>query len=67
MYGLGAAQVARALEESVDPWGFGVARVDEGAAGAGFGGPFLLLRPREPTNRTHFALTICARRWTSLG
>jgi alanine racemase len=29
-YGLGAVAVARALE-SVDPWGFGVATVDEGA------------------------------------
>ena len=30
-YGLGAVRVARALEE-LDPWGYGVATVDEGAA-----------------------------------
>src|SRR6185503_6445660 len=31
-YGLGAIRVARVLEERVDPWGFGVATVSEGAA-----------------------------------
>ena len=46
-YGLGAVEVARALEGSVDPWGFGVARVDEGAAlrAAGIRRPILVFTP----------------------
>lgn len=42
-YGLGAAAVCRALE-SLDPWGFGVATIDEGAAlrAAGIGRPVLV-------------------------
>ena len=32
-YGLGAVEVARALER-LDPWGFGVATIDEAAASA---------------------------------
>jgi alanine racemase len=42
-YGLGAVAVCRALE-SIDPWGFGVATIDEGAAlrAAGIGRPILV-------------------------
>jgi alanine racemase len=45
-YGLGAVAVARALE-ALDPWGFGVATVDEGAElrAAGIGGRVLLCTP----------------------
>lgn len=45
-YGLGAAQVARALDE-VDPWGFGVATVEEGVAlrAAGVSRPILVASP----------------------
>jgi alanine racemase len=48
-YGLGAAQVARALE-AVDPWGFGVASLEEGAAlrAAGITRPILLVTPLVP-------------------
>jgi alanine racemase len=48
-YGLGAVEVARALQ-NVDPWGFGVATVDEGAAlrAAGITGPILVLTPLMP-------------------
>ncbi len=45
-YGLGAAAVARALEE-LDPWGFAVATVEEGAElrGAGIERPIVVLTP----------------------
>lgn len=45
-YGLGATAVARALE-AVDPWGFGVATVEEGAAlrNAGITQPILVASP----------------------
>ena len=45
-YGLGAAKVARALT-SADPWGFGVATPEEGAAlrKSGIGHPILVLTP----------------------
>lgn len=45
-YGLGAVPVAKALE-SLDPWGFGVATVAEGAAlrGAGIQRPILVIAP----------------------
>jgi len=49
-YGLGAAAVCTALE-SLDPWGYGVATVDEGAAlrAAGVTRPVLVLMPVFPT------------------
>lgn len=45
-YGLGAVQVARALER-LDPWGFGVATIDEGRAlrGSGIARPVLVFTP----------------------
>lgn len=45
-YGLGAAEVARALEV-VDPWGFGVASVEEGSAlrTRGISRPILVVDP----------------------
>ena len=45
-YGLGAAAVARALEE-IDPWGYGVATPDEGAAlrAAGIRRPIVVFSP----------------------
>lgn len=48
-YGLGAAPVARALA-AVNPWGFGVATVEEGAAlrNAGVSGPVLVVTPLTP-------------------
>lgn len=48
-YGLGAVEVARALE-SVDPWGFGVASTDEAATlrQAGITRPILLATPLMP-------------------
>src|ERR671921_23779 len=48
-YGLGAVAVARALEP-LDPWGFGVASVEEGAVlrAAGIGRPILVLSPLLP-------------------
>jgi alanine racemase len=48
-YGLGAIPVARALEP-LDPWGYGVASVDEGAAlrAAGIGRPILVASPLLP-------------------
>jgi alanine racemase len=48
-YGLGAIPVAHALEP-VDPWGYGVASVDEGAAlrAAGIGRPILVTSPLLP-------------------
>src|SRR5690349_6867342 len=47
-YGLGAIAVARALE-SVDPWAFGVATVEEGAAlrEAGIGRRIVVFTPLE--------------------
>ncbi|HEY7635897.1 MAG TPA: alanine racemase [Gemmatimonadales bacterium] len=48
-YGLGAAEVARALKP-LDPWGFGVATVEEGAAlrAAGIDRPILVVSPLLP-------------------
>ena len=48
-YGLGAVAVARALE-SLDPWGYGVASVEEGAAlrAAGITRPVLVVSPLLP-------------------
>ena len=48
-YGLGAARVAGALE-ALDPWGYGVATVDEGVAlrGAGIQRPILVVSPLSP-------------------
>jgi alanine racemase len=48
-YGLGAVEVARALE-SVDPWGFGVASADEGGAlrAGGITRPLLVVTPLVP-------------------
>ena len=45
-YGLGAAAVARALEQ-VDPWGYGVATIEEGAElrAAGIRRPILVFMP----------------------
>jgi alanine racemase len=48
-YGLGAVEIARALDQ-VDPWGFGVATAAEGAAlrAAGITRPILMLTPLLP-------------------
>jgi alanine racemase len=48
-YGLGAVAVARALEP-LDPWGYGVASVEEGAAlkAAGIARPVLVVSPLLP-------------------
>ena len=48
-YGLGAPMVARALE-AVDPWGFGVATVEEGTSlrAAGILRPILVFSPAPP-------------------
>jgi alanine racemase len=48
-YGLGAAQVARALDP-LDPWGFGVATVEEGVAlrESGVSRPILVASPLTP-------------------
>ena len=48
-YGLGAARVAGALE-ALDPWGYGVATVDEGVAlrAAGIQRPILVVSPLSP-------------------
>jgi len=45
-YGLGAVAVARALEQ-IDPWGYGVATIEEGAElrGAGIMRPILVFMP----------------------
>lgn len=50
-YGLGAVRVARALAP-LDPWGFGVATVDEGAElrDAGFKGRLVLFSPCPPVD-----------------
>ena len=63
-YGLGAARVARALE-SLDPWGYGVATVEEGLAlrSAGQTRPILVASPLtsdciEPTLAAGFRPTI---------
>ena len=51
-YGLGAVPCARALE-ALDPWGFGVATVGEGAAlrAAGLTRPILVFTPASPEQR----------------
>jgi alanine racemase len=50
-YGLGAVPVARALE-SLDPWGYGVATVEEGAAlrSAAIDRPVLIFTPMLPSD-----------------
>jgi alanine racemase len=50
-YGLGAVPCARALR-AVDPWGFGVATLDEAAElrSTGFGEPVLVLTPATPAD-----------------
>ncbi len=50
-YGLGAVPICRALE-SVDPWGFGVATIEEGAAlrAAGIGRPILVVTSLLPAD-----------------
>jgi len=55
-YGLGAIPVARALER-LDPWGFAVATVDEGAAlrEAGVSRPILVLTPAMADQRAAYA------------
>jgi alanine racemase len=54
-YGLGAVEVARALE-AVDPWGFGVASVEEGATlrAAGIARPILVVAPLIPESIENF-------------
>ena len=56
-YGLGAARVVRALEP-LDPWGYGVATADEGAAlrQLGVGRPIVVFGPLPPR-----AVTVAAR------
>ena len=58
-YGLGAVAVARALEP-LEPWGFGVATVEEGAAlrAAGIARPILVFSPLLPTPSTRTSRTI---------
>ncbi|MBA3892634.1 MAG: alanine racemase [Gemmatimonadales bacterium] len=63
-YGLGASRVAAALD-TLDPWGFGVATVEEGAAlrASGVRRPILVVSPLtpeslEPTLRSGFRPTI---------
>jgi alanine racemase len=53
-YGLGAVPVARALE-ALDPWGYGVATVEEGAElrAAGIGRPILVFTPLHPSRVGH--------------
>ncbi|MBE0593377.1 MAG: alanine racemase [Gemmatimonadales bacterium] len=55
-YGLGAVPVARALER-LDPWGFAVATIDEGAALrlAGIARPILVLTPAMSRQRAEYA------------
>jgi len=60
-YGLGAVAVARALEQ-VDPWGYGVATIEEGAElrAAGIARPVLVCGPGRPADferYCHFDLT----------
>jgi alanine racemase len=54
-YGLGAIPVARALE-SLDPWGYAVATVDEGVAlrEAGVGRPILVFTPARAEHRAAY-------------
>jgi alanine racemase len=76
-YGLGAVAVAEALE-SIDPWGFGVATVDEGAElrAAGVDRPILLCTPTPAEElaivRAHritpsLSHPASIRRWAELG
>lgn len=62
-YGLGAAAVVRALEP-LDPWGYGVATLDEGIAlrEAGIQRPILVLTPPQAGERAAYA----ARRLTAV-
>jgi alanine racemase len=54
-YGLGAVAVSGALE-SVDPWGYGVATVEEGLAlrDAGISRPILVMMPAAPSRFTEY-------------
>jgi alanine racemase len=76
-YGLGAARVAGALE-ALDPWGYGVATVEEGAAlrTSGIQRPILVVSPLvpatiEPMLEHRFRPAIgdaeMLRRWAALG
>ena len=53
-YGLGAIEVAKALEP-LDPWGFGVATVEEGAwlRAAGISRPILVVSPLLASDAWH--------------
>jgi alanine racemase len=64
-YGLGAVAVARALE-SVSPWGYGLATVNEGEElrAAGIERPLLIVTPLLPSD---FALARAARLTPALG
>ncbi|HXI21470.1 MAG TPA: alanine racemase, partial [Gemmatimonadales bacterium] len=55
-YGLGAVACARALE-ALDPWGFGVATVEEGAQlrGAGLTRPIVVFSPLQPSQISRYA------------
>lgn len=55
-YGLGAVAVSTALE-ALDPWGFGVATLEEGAElrGAGIRRPILVLMPARPDLFEYYA------------
>jgi alanine racemase len=55
-YGLGAVAVSTALE-ALDPWGFGVATLEEGAElrGAGIRRPILVLMPARPDLFDYYA------------
>ncbi len=76
-YGLGAVAVAKALEQ-LDPWGYGVATLDEGAElrAAGIARPVVVLMPTPPAlfdELKVFRLTpalgdaVAIREWTSGG
>jgi alanine racemase len=64
-YGLGAVAAAKALE-ALDPWGYGVATVDEGAElrAAGVGRPIVVFTPLMPDD---FAAARDARLTPALG
>jgi alanine racemase len=59
-YGLGAAEIAKALE-LIDPWGYGVATIEEGSVlrAAGITRPILVLSPFVPgTSEQYFRLDL---------
>ena len=63
-YGLGAVPVARALER-LDPWGYGVATVEEGRAlrDAGIERPIIVFTPCSAPSSTRCARAASRRRW----